>query len=155
MGTRELWTCPRCGNAFVQRNASHSCVSVPLDAHFEGRPELRDLFDAFVAACSEHAPVRIVSSKTRIALMDRVRFASVMPRRAYLRCALWLARPVESPRVVRLDRYAERVWYAFFELRHPEDIDDELRGWIAEAAAIGSRADHRGPGRIPRQRAPS
>jgi hypothetical protein len=132
---RELWTCPRCGNAFVHRNASHSCVSVPLDSHFDGRaPHVRELFDDFVAACSEHVPVRIVSSKTRIALMDRVRFASVMPRKAYLRCGLWLARPVESPRVVRLDRYGERIFYVWFELRTPQDIDDEVRGWIAEAA---------------------
>jgi len=134
---RPLWTCPRCGNAFVQRNASHSCVSVPLDSHFSGRPELRSLFDALVAACEEHGPVTIVSSKTRIALMDRVRFASVMPRKAYLRCGVWLGRPVESERVVRLDRYGERVWYAFFELREPADIDDEVRGWLAEAVAIG------------------
>ena len=37
-----MWRCPVCGQTFVGRNMPHSCVVVPLDQHFEGRPpELR------------------------------------------------------------------------------------------------------------------
>jgi hypothetical protein len=31
---RPLWKCPECGHSFVTRNLSHSCVRVPMSAHF-------------------------------------------------------------------------------------------------------------------------
>ncbi len=46
-----MWRCPVCGQTFVTRNMPHSCLVVPLDEHFDGRPpELRAAFDALVAA---------------------------------------------------------------------------------------------------------
>jgi hypothetical protein len=34
---RPLWTCPECGQTFVIRNASHSCVKLTLDEFFGDR----------------------------------------------------------------------------------------------------------------------
>ena len=46
MAQRPLWTCPRCGKSYVTRNMWHSCVVVPLESHFVGRPRARELYDA-------------------------------------------------------------------------------------------------------------
>jgi hypothetical protein len=80
---RPMWHCPECGKPFANRNSSHSCVRIPLDAHFEGRPRARQLFDAFLAAVNltGDEPVTVVVSKGRIELMTRARFAGAVIHR--------------------------------------------------------------------------
>jgi hypothetical protein len=80
-----LWRCPVCGQSFVSRNMPHSCQVVPLDAHFDGKPELRAVFDALVAAARENGPVTINATKSRVALQVRMRFAGIeRPRTDHL-----------------------------------------------------------------------
>lgn len=117
----------------------HSCVSVPLDQHFDGRPQARELFDHFREAVESFGPVALVSSKTRIAFMTRVRFAGVYPRKASVRIGLWLRRPVESPRVAKLETYGRDSFGVFIDLKDPADVDDELRLLIREARAVGDQ----------------
>ena len=40
-----LWTCPECGQTFVTRNASHSCVQLTLDEFFGERGAQRELYE--------------------------------------------------------------------------------------------------------------
>ena len=82
-----MWFCPRCGKPFANRNNSHSCVVVPLEAHFEGRPRTRELFDALLAAVNRTGdePVSVIVSKGRIELMTRARFVAVEIGRASCR----------------------------------------------------------------------
>ena len=68
---RPLWTCPNCGKQYVTRNMSHSCVVIPLETHFVGRPRARRLFDAYLAALEADGPITVSVSKTRIELMTR------------------------------------------------------------------------------------
>jgi len=65
-----LWTCPRCGRAFVARNQTHTCRPLgSLDEHFAGKPpKIRAIFDAVVAAAERAGPVTVLSERTRIAL---------------------------------------------------------------------------------------
>ena len=103
-----LWRCPVCGQRFVTRNMPHSCQVVPLDEFFEGAaPELRDLFELYVAATG--GDVTVNATKSRIALQARMRFAGIdRPRRRYLLANFVLTRPIESPRLARVD-YVRRI----------------------------------------------
>jgi hypothetical protein len=59
-----LWTCPKCGHAFVSPNLWHSCGRYELDDHFRGRPPgLRRLFDRFRARRA-YGYYRVVSDET-------------------------------------------------------------------------------------------
>src|SRR5215211_5552715 len=99
-----MWRCPTCGQTFVTRNMPHSCQVVPLDAHFEGRPELRRVFDAFVAAAEENGPVTVNATKSRITLQHRMRFAAVeAPRRHHLTAHVVLHRALASPRFAKVE----------------------------------------------------
>jgi hypothetical protein len=140
---RPLWVCPRCGNAFVNENSWHSCGQWPLESHFGGRPNARALFDRLRAVLEADGPVRIVSSKTRIAFMTRVRFAGVTVRKDYLRLGLWLTRPVDLGRVARLERFGPSSYGVHIELREAADLDGELRALLAEARAVGDQAHPR------------
>jgi len=135
----DLWRCPVCGQTFVGRNMPHSCQVVPLQTHFEGRDELRAVFDAFVTAAEENGPITINATKSRITLQARMRFAAVEPRRDHLRAHLVLRRALESPRFIRVEHLPPDYFIHNLRLARPEDVDAELRGWLAEAYLSGSR----------------
>ena len=44
-----MWTCPRCGRSFANRNQSHACGSLDLDRHLAGLdPEVLAIFGRLV-----------------------------------------------------------------------------------------------------------
>jgi hypothetical protein len=134
-----MWSCPVCGQTFVTRNMPHSCAIVALDQHFAGRPpELREAFDAFVAAAQEHGRVTVNATKSRITLQVRMRFAAVEPRRDHLRAHLVLKRPIESQRLT-IEHLPPHYYLHRFRLTQPADVDDELCTWLAEAYAVGAQ----------------
>jgi hypothetical protein len=142
LARRPLWICPRCGNAFANRNSWHSCISVPLEDHFAGRPKAREIFDRLRSAVESIGPVWVVSSKTRIGFMTRVRFAGVYFRRDGLRLAVWLRRRVDSPRVAKVEYLPTGNWIHHLDLRAPGDVDEEVLALIREARLIGDQRHH-------------
>jgi hypothetical protein len=142
-----LWVCPRCGKAFVNRNSSHSCTVVPVDAHFEGRPGARALWQCLVAALSAMGPLTIVSNRTNLGFMTRVRFAGCRARRDRVRVGFWLLRPVDSPRIARREFIPPGNWVHDVDVRACSDLDEELLGWLREARAIGDQEHHAWPRR--------
>jgi hypothetical protein len=137
---RPMWYCPECGKPFANRNSSHSCVRIPLDAHFVGRPRARQLFDAFLTAVNAtgDVPVDVIVSKGRIELMTRARFAGADVHRDYIRIGFWLKRRLETDRF-RVEVYPPRDWVYRLDLRDEGQIDDELRALLREARIVGDQ----------------
>ena len=135
---RPLWTCPRCGKAYVTRNMWHSCVVVSLELHFVGRPRSRALYDSVLQVLEADGPVTVSVSKTRIELMTRARFAGVRVRRDWIWLSFWLKRQVESPRFDRVDSYGHD-WVYQIRLRDESQLDDELHAWLREARTVGDQ----------------
>jgi Domain of unknown function (DUF5655) len=129
-----MWRCPTCGQTFTSRNMPHSCQVVPLDRHFEGHEAMRPVFDAFVAAAEENGPVTVNATKSRITLQARMRFAAVeAPRKDHLNAHVVLARPLASPRFTKVEHLPPSYYVHNFRLYRPEDVDEEVRRWLAEA----------------------
>jgi len=137
---RPLWFCPRCGKPYAYRNSSHACVRIPLEAHFEGRPRARELFDAYRSAidATGEAPVTVTVSKTRIEFVTRARFAGAIIHRDWVRAHFWLKRSVEDPRL-EVEFLAPNNWICRFDLRDEAHVDDVLRGLLREARAVGDQ----------------
>lgn len=135
-----LWRCPRCNRTFANRNQTHTCGLHDLESHFAGKsPDVRALFDAVVSEINALGPVEILPEKTRIAFHVRMSFAQVTPRRTWLDGHLVLARRVESPRFRSVQTFSPRNHLHVFRLEEISDIDDEFRGWLAEAYAVGEQ----------------
>ena len=133
-----LWTCPRCGHQFTSPNLPHSCGRFRLDDHFRGRDiRLRKAFRGLVQATRHCGPATVYAQKSRIVFMVRVRFASVVVGARALRLGLWLTRKVEHPLAFRVERLGPRVFYTYFRLASPDDIDPDLRSLMCEAHRIG------------------
>jgi hypothetical protein len=101
MAQRALWRCPRHRKRFVTKNQWHSCSVVPLGAHFVGRPRARELFEAYRRAVESIGPVEVVSNRTDLTFMTRVRFAGCQARKDWLQCTLWLKRRAACTRFVK------------------------------------------------------
>jgi hypothetical protein len=135
-----LWTCPRCGRTFANRNQTHSCGRQALDDHFRNKPaEVRALYDAFVEALEALGPVEVLPEKTRIAFHVRMSFAQVTPRRRWLDGHLVMPRRHESSRFRSVQTLGPRSHVHFFRLLSPAEIDDEFRALLSEAYAAGEQ----------------
>jgi hypothetical protein len=148
MASTPLWRCPVCGQRFVTRNMPHSCAVMDLSAFFaDARPELRDLFDRFVAAASESGPVIVNTTKSRIALQVRARFAGIdRPRKDHLLANFVLTTPIESARLTRVEHVPPYYYVHRLRLREPADVDAELERWLAQAYQVGAQRHVTDPG---------
>ncbi|MGH9364137.1 MAG: YdeI/OmpD-associated family protein [Thermoanaerobaculia bacterium] len=137
---RPSWTCPRCGNEFVNRNQSHSCKRHDLSEVFSGKPaRVRELFDRFRAMVEAIGPVRMLPYHDRVAFMVQVRFAGAFPKREWLEVGFWLPRRIESPRFRRVETIAPNVHIHLLRVTEERQLDRELAGWLKEAYAVGRR----------------
>jgi Domain of unknown function (DUF5655) len=139
MASSPLWRCPVCGQRFVTRNMPHSCDVLTLDAFFEGaEPSLRTLFEQFVAAVRESGAVTVNATKSRVALQARMRFAGIeRPRKHHLVANFLLTTAIRSDRLSRVEYVPPYYYVHRLRLRRPADIDDELKGWLAQAYQVG------------------
>jgi Domain of unknown function (DUF5655) len=130
-----LWTCPRCGRRFVGRNMWHACGDYSVEGFLEGKGErARELFDGFerlIAACG---PYEVAPAKTRVAFMRRVRFAGVSAiSDRGMTIAFGFPRRLRSGRIRKVERYG-KDWYGhFMRITSPDQLDDELLGWLRES----------------------
>lgn len=105
----------------------------------ERSDKVRALFDAVVSEINALGPVEILPEKTRIAFHVRMSFAQVTPRRNWLDGHLVLARRIDNPRFRTVQTFSLRNHLHAFRLQKISDVDDEFRGWLAEAYAVGEQ----------------
>jgi len=136
-----VWTCPRCGRTFANRNQSHTCRPLgKLDQHFTGKdPAVRETFDRVLNAVRRIGPVEVLPEKTRIALHVRMSFAAFSPKNRWLDGHVVLARRLESPRFKRIYVVSPRNVVHEFRLASPADVDAEVAAWLQEAYRVGEQ----------------
>ena len=134
------WRCPRCGRRFANRNQSHACSTrTPVD-FLAGKPTaLVALFHQLVALAREQGPVTVIAHETKLSLQADTNFAGVTFRRESLLVELLLARPIEHPRLQPLPPHSQTSFAHLVRIARPAELDAELKGWLAEAYAIGAR----------------
>lgn len=88
----------------------------------------------------------VIPEKTRIAFQVRMSFAAVTLRRRWVDAHVVLARRLESVRFRRIQTFSPRNHVHEFRLAAPEEVDDEVALWLAEAYRVG-RQEHLGANR--------
>jgi hypothetical protein len=128
---------------------AHSCVRVPLAAHFRGRdPAVKRLFDALrrlVRACGR---VTVYAQKSRIVFMHRVRFAGATVHAATLDAGLWLKRRARHPRLRRVEVLLGKEYVHLFRFTAVDQMDRAFAALVREAyahSAPASRTRRRSP----------
>lgn len=135
---RPLWTCPRCGQRFVNRNQYHACARYDLEDLFRGKPpEIRALYERVRGMVEACGPVTVVPYRDKVSFMVRVRFAGAVPRQRWLDLAFWLPRRVDAPRFHRVETIGPSVHLHLLRVTDEAQLDAEVAGWLAEAYAVG------------------
>jgi expansin (peptidoglycan-binding protein) len=111
VAVEQLWTCPRCGRRFTLPNLWHSCVTTTVDDHLSRVPEaVGHLYRGFAFA---------------------------IPQQRALRLRLEGPRAIDSPRIVKVERYG-RIAGSYLRVVGPEGLDYELAAWVTESYAHGA-----------------
>ena len=136
-----MWTCPKCGNRFVNKNQYHSCKRHKLSGAFEGKPgKIRALFDKFQEIVEAQGPVTMIPYSDAVGFMVRVRFCNATPKTRWLDIGLWLPRRVESPRFRRVETIYPNAHVHILRITEADQLDEEVEGWVREAYEVGRSA---------------
>ena len=140
MGPRPLWTCPRCGRSFANRNQPHACGPLDLARHLDGKdPQVVAIFRRLVELAEGNGPVTVLAEKTRVAFQVRMSFAAFTLRRRWVDGHVVLARRLEHPRFRRVESFSPRNHVHHFRLATLEEADEEVAAWLAEAYRVGEQ----------------
>ena len=116
-------------------------LAAQLERFFAGQPQSRALFDALRSAVEFLGGVELRVSKSQVAFRRVTIFASAWIPAQYLRgsglaplvLTVALRQRDSSPRWKQIVEPAPGRFTHHLELRAPEEIDAEVRGWIAQA----------------------
>ena len=135
-----MWTCPECGRSFANRNQAHACQSTTVEEYLAGRTALAVSIYRVVVETLRHAgEFRIHPQKSRIAFISRMTFASVSLAREWADLSLILPDPLDDSRIRKLELYGPTSWGHSIRLTSPEDVDEDVREWLAESLRRGNQ----------------
>jgi hypothetical protein len=107
--------------------------------HFQNRaPIVAATYAAVLAAARALGPMEEDPKKTSIHLVRRTAFAGVATRKDALILTLKSAADLASPRVRKRQRLSANRWYIDIKLDAPNQVDRELRDWIAASYELSS-----------------
>jgi hypothetical protein len=113
------------------------CVPVvSLDEWFADRPpEQRAVCDAVIAHLETLGEIDVEAALVGILIKAERTFAELRPHRGDLRLSVILDHDVPSPRIGRrIAPTRQFAWHVLYVvLPTPEDVDDEVRGWLTES----------------------
>lgn len=130
-----LWTCPKCRRRFGRTGQSHECApAMTLAEYFATGPAReRPVVEAVLAHLGSLGPLHVEPVSVGVLLKRDVTFAELRPMVRWI--ALWFALPrvVDHPRIARrVGASASRTFHVV-NLREPADLDETVRGWLAES----------------------
>lgn len=132
-GTKDLITVSQPFNASFMPKRTSAVAS-----HFvKASPSVQSTYDAVLEAARSLGPVIEDAKKTSIHLVREKAFAGVAVRRSSLTLTLKATRAIKSRRVRRAEQASANRWHLEIPLVSPEEVDGELRGWLAAAYELG------------------
>ncbi len=144
---KELWSCPVCAAQFAIRNQSHSCGDYSVEGFLEGKPDrLVDLFHDFIREYRKIGELTLHPVKTRIALLSKVRFASVnkIGKDCLVGHLVLTRRANHKSLFTKIDNLNDRFYVHHFRLSHMNEIDEIFIGYMREAYDYGERKHLKG-----------
>jgi uncharacterized C2H2 Zn-finger protein len=133
VSAEKLWRCPVCGRLLSKPNQWHSHFNTSIDAHFEGKAELKAFFDDLVARLEELGNVRVDAVKSSINLIAKHHFGGVTVLKDSMRLGFILPHSIDNPRVIKTEVLGPNKFAYFVKLSTINDIDSQLMQWLKEA----------------------
>jgi hypothetical protein len=105
-----------------------------LDEYFSTGPAReRPIYEAVMGHLDTVGPVHVEPVSVGIFLKRSRSFAQLRPMQRWVALSFSLSHPVQHPRITKKVQISHGRYYHAAHLRGPEDLDDQLRGWLTEA----------------------
>ena len=130
----EIWECPACGREFGKRQAHVCAPAMSVDAYYAGRPPgEREIFEVVREYLQSLGPVIVEPVSIGILFKTRRTIAELRPMAKWVSLGFGLERREVHPRITRTTGGAgPQTWHGV-RLFVPDDVDDVVRSWLAEA----------------------
>lgn len=137
-----MWECPNCHQHFYNTNQSHSCGQYSVGQFLTGKTNTaKHLFQQFLDAYKTIGPYQLHPVKTRVALLVKMRFASVNKLGTdYLDGHLVMveAHP-DDTLFYKIDNLNNRFFVHHFRMYHSDDITSGFKKYMEMAYRVGLR----------------
>ncbi len=121
-------------------NAWHSCGRFTKEALFaKCDPVVLETYEALEAAAMEIAPFHVIFQKTRLCFQLRTRCVNGTPKKSYFLMGFLARKPVEHPRIEKVETFAEDQHLHYVRLTAPEDVDSQVREWLRLSTEYGEQ----------------
>ena len=136
-----LWTCPRCGQKFVNRNQSHSCGSYTVDDFLRHKSEKAvDLFNHFLSEYRKIGRFDLHPVKTRVALTTQIRFCAINKiGDDFIDVHFVLTKEYHCPCFYKIDNLGDRFFVHHLRIHDRSDICSEVKKYMRLAYQVGNR----------------
>ncbi len=105
-----------------------------LEEYFStGPPHERPIAEAVLAYLESVGPVHVEPVAVGIFLKRTQTFAQLRPMERWVALSFALPRRVQHPTITRKVMQYHGHFHHVANLRRPEDLDGQLRGWLTEA----------------------
>src|SRR5713101_5857926 len=107
-------------------------------ALFAGKDDtVQATYTRLLEALRTLGPVKEDPKKTSIHLVNNSGFAGAHPRKSYLYLNLRTGYPIVSPRIAKTEQVSKNRFHNELKLNSPDEIDEELLGWLKDAYILG------------------
>jgi hypothetical protein len=134
-----MWTCPNCGRNFKNTNQDHSCIVTDLESHFLNKEtNVQTVFAKLLEEVSNFGEFTINPVKSAILLTAESHFLAIKPKKRWIDIEFVLPYKQNSFPIHKVVQAQKKKWAHFVRLETPEEVDNELIGWLQEAFKISS-----------------
>ena len=127
------WTCPNCDREFGKRHQSHTCIPgndlATTFARFP--PGHREICEQVIATLRAMGPLHVDAVMVGVFLKSQRKFAELRPKQRWVSLELVLPDRVDDPRITRQSRLSEGRVIHVIRLHQSQDVDEQLRDWLA------------------------
>jgi len=110
-----------------------------VEAVFAGKEAVAlAIYRTLVSRVRAFGPFEEAAKTASIHLDRKSAFAGVHPRKAAILLVIRTAAAIESPRVRKQERVSANRWHNELLLSTPDEVDDEVVGWLGEAFALSA-----------------
>ncbi len=130
-----VWKCPDCKRPFGKKNQGHTCApGMTEKQYFSTGPDFeRPIYNEIGPFLSALGDVIVEFVQVGVFFKTTRTFASLRPLTKWVNLTFHLDRELKHPQIQRGQNYGPNRWYYTVRLKTPEDVTDDVRGWLAES----------------------
>ena len=132
-----MWICPQCQREFKTKNQWHSCVTIPVEDLFINKPDsVKQLYELLVRKCRQFGEIKTDTTKSCIYFVSTHRYLAIKPQRNGLILEFALPQIEDIFPVIKIVKISKYQFVHRIKMDTPEDINDQVLGWIQEAGSL-------------------